>query len=128
MPEFNPQYYWLVVPRGAGLPAPTVAAFTPNFSKASGGDPVAVTGTHFAAGSVPTIAGVVQDSIVVMSAVLITCLTAPHDPGVFSAGVINADGKESNAVPFTYLEGDDIITQDGDKLITQDGKQLITQR
>ncbi len=128
MPEYNPQYYWLVVPRGGGSsPVPTMVSVSPDFSKTTGGDPLTFTGTNFSAGCLPTIDGVVQDSVVVVNATTITCLSTPHDAGAVVAGVINVDGYGSNTVPFTYVQDAYIIAQNGNRLVTQSGNPLITQ-
>jgi hypothetical protein len=123
----TPFYYWRIVPRGAAQPAPTLVSITPAYSKEAGGDALLFTGTNFATGSVPIIDGLDQDDIVVVSATQITCKSLPHARGVVQAAVINADGTESNALPFTYST-DYFITQAGDNLVTQNGDKLITQR
>jgi hypothetical protein len=87
-------------------PGPAVTGISPDSGPASGGTPVTITGSNFAAGMTVTIGGVAATGVTVVSATTITATTGPHADGVVDVTVKTAGVPGFTAVAiYTYGTG-----------------------
>lgn len=84
--------------------APTVTTLSTQTGVVSGGTNLTINGTNFATGATVSIGGANCASVVVVSSVQITCVTAANSAGTYTVRVTNADGQynTSSGQNFTY--------------------------
>ena len=83
--------------------APTVSSVTPNSGPSSGGTPVTIGGTNFAAGASVTFGGSPATNVVVVSSSKITANTPAHAVGAVDVTVTNPNGQNGTLPSgFTY--------------------------
>jgi large repetitive protein len=84
-------------------PAPALTEVSPDTGPASGGTPVIISGSNFAAGAAVKIGGVLASNIIVASDSSITAVTPAHAAGAADVVVTDADGQQATLVNgFTY--------------------------
>jgi hypothetical protein len=74
-------------------PAPTVTSISPSGGPETGGTPVTINGTGFAAGATVSLGGTPATQVNVVSSTVITATTAAHMPGPVDVVVTNSDGQ-----------------------------------
>ncbi|HKG21855.1 MAG TPA: IPT/TIG domain-containing protein, partial [Blastocatellia bacterium] len=84
-------------------PAPTVSAISPNSGTTSGGTPVTITGTNFAAGLTVAFGGTAATNVNVSNSTTITAVSPGHAAGGVDIVVTNPGGQSGTLVGgFTY--------------------------
>jgi predicted extracellular nuclease len=88
------------------VPAPVIAAISPNTGKVGAGTTVTITGTGFQTGATVLFGNQTARSIQVVNATTITAEAPPQPPGVVDVTVINPDGQ-NGTLPggYTYVTG-----------------------
>jgi hypothetical protein len=82
---------------------PNITAFSPAFSRTTGGTNVSITGTGFQSGATVAFGGVAATNVVHAGTTSITATTAPHAAGPVGLTVANPDGVSMTVSGFTYL-------------------------
>ena len=85
------------------LPAPTVGSISPNTGLTTGGTPITITGTNFAASATVSLSGSAATGVTVVNGTTITATTPAHAAGAVSVTVTNPDAQSGTlASGFTY--------------------------
>lgn len=83
---------------------PTVASVSPNSGPASGGTAITLTGTGFRSGATVSLGGSACNSVSVVSAGQIDCVTTLHAAGAVNVTVTNTDSQSgTKSSGFTYI-------------------------
>ena len=83
--------------------APVVSAVNPPNGPATGGTPVTITGTNFAAGATVTFGGTAATNVVVVNSATITAMTPAGSVGPVTVTVTNPDAQSGSLLNgFTY--------------------------
>jgi len=91
---------------GGGGATPTLTTVTPNNGPSTGGTPVTIVGTNFAAGATLTFGGAAATSVVVINTTTITAVTPAHAAGAVTVVLTNPDSGTANLPNgFTYAAG-----------------------
>jgi hypothetical protein len=91
---------------GACLPAVQITNVIPNAGPATGGTPVALTGTNFSSGAAVTVGGTTATTVQVASATSLSFTTPPGTSGWSDVVVALPDGRRATAAgAFHYVAG-----------------------
>ncbi len=83
---------------------PTVSSVSPNSGSTSGGTPVTITGTNFAAGATVTFGGASATNVTVANGTTITATTPAGSAGAVTVTVTNSSGQSGSlANGYTYV-------------------------
>jgi hypothetical protein len=105
-----PGFYMLFILNSSGVPSvaqmvqllPMVGSVAPNNGSTTGGTPVTITGTSFAAGATVTFGGAAATNVVVVNSTTITATTPAHAAGAVTV-TVTVNGQSGSLVNgFTY--------------------------
>lgn len=97
-PPTSPVGPWKLLDPGnpfTAQPTVIVTAVEPNHGPTVGGTAITITGSGFGANATVAVGGVAATSVVVVSAIKITCVTPAEPPGTVGVVVTNVDGTHN---------------------------------